>query len=114
MGAVCLIVKASDAKLIPSLLCKTVCPGSLLSPLPSADVDRAGHTCLQTKWDETDEKPAVIGIGVATFVAIWATSGLVDRIDKLPLIGGGCLQRTRDWQVMSLPGRKLAPDNSWA
>eukprot|EP00891_Asterochloris_glomerata_P009489 jgi/Astpho2/9489/Aster-01740 len=43
---------------------------------------------LKTKWDQTDEKPAVIGIGVATFVAIWATSGLVDRIDKLPLIGG--------------------------
>lgn len=44
--------------------------------------------CVKAKWDETDEKPAVVAVGVAAFVAIWALSGLVDRLDKLPLIGG--------------------------
>ena len=42
----------------------------------------------QVKWDQTEEKPAVVAIGVGTFVTIWALSGLVDRIDKLPIIGG--------------------------
>jgi len=43
---------------------------------------------VKAKWDQTDEKPAVVAIGVGTFVTIWALSGLVDRIDKLPVIGG--------------------------
>lgn len=30
----------------------------------------------------------MVAIGVGTFVTIWALSGLVDRIDKLPIIGG--------------------------
>ncbi|KAL3160498.1 hypothetical protein ABBQ32_010808 [Trebouxia sp. C0010 RCD-2024] len=43
---------------------------------------------LKAKWDETDEKPAVIAITSAAFVGVWALSGLVDRIDKLPIVGG--------------------------
>ena len=43
---------------------------------------------LQVKWDKTEEKPAVIAITSAAFVGVWALSGLVDRIDKLPIIGG--------------------------
>lgn len=44
--------------------------------------------CLQVKWDKTDEKPAVVAITTAAFVGVWALSGVVDRIDKLPIIGG--------------------------
>lgn len=49
------------------------------------------HLCvvvLQTKWNNTEEKPAVIAIGLSSFVAIWAAAGLVDAVNKLPLIGG--------------------------
>lgn len=35
-----------------------------------------------------EEKPAAIGIGVGVLIAIWAASGLIDAIDKLPLVGG--------------------------
>lgn len=44
--------------------------------------------CLQEKWDQTEEKPAVVAITLASFVAVWAASGVVDAIDKLPLVGG--------------------------
>lgn len=43
---------------------------------------------MQVKWDKTDEKPAVIAITSAAFIGVWALSGLVDRIDKLPIVGG--------------------------
>ena len=43
---------------------------------------------MQVKWDKTEEKPAVIAITTAAFVGVWALSGLVDRIDRLPVIGG--------------------------
>ena len=42
----------------------------------------------QEKWDQTEEKPAVVAITLASFVAVWAASGVVDAVDKLPLIGG--------------------------
>lgn len=63
-----------------------------MPPFPAADVPvaKVSYKTLraQAKWDQTDEKPAVVAIGVGTFVTIWALSGLVDRIDKLPVIGG--------------------------
>ena len=43
---------------------------------------------MQAKWNATEEKPAVIAIGLSSFVAIWAAAGLVDAVNKLPLIGG--------------------------
>lgn len=43
---------------------------------------------ISEKWEETEEKPAVVAIALAAFVGIWATSGIVDRIDKLPVVGG--------------------------
>ena len=43
---------------------------------------------MQQKWDKTDEKPAVVAITLAAFVGVWALSGIVDRIDNLPIIGG--------------------------
>ncbi len=46
------------------------------------------HAAVQAKWNATEEKPAVIAIGLSSFVAIWAASGLVDAINRLPLING--------------------------
>ncbi|EIE23134.1 hypothetical protein COCSUDRAFT_42072 [Coccomyxa subellipsoidea C-169] len=43
---------------------------------------------LKEKWEETEEKPAVVAITVSAFIAIWAASGVVDAVDKLPIIGG--------------------------
>ena len=43
---------------------------------------------LQNWWDGVEEKPAAVAIGVGALVALWATSGLVDAIDRLPIIGG--------------------------
>ena len=43
---------------------------------------------LQNWWDDVEEKPAAIAIAVAAIVALWALSGLVDAIDRLPIIGG--------------------------
>jgi len=43
---------------------------------------------IQTKWEETEEKPAVIAISIASFVAIWAASGVIDAVNKLPIFGG--------------------------
>jgi len=43
---------------------------------------------VKQKWEETEEKPAVVAISIASFIAIWAASGVVDAVDKLPLVGG--------------------------
>jgi len=43
---------------------------------------------IKDKWEKTDEKPAVVAAGVSAFVVLWALSGLVDRLDNLPLVGG--------------------------
>ena len=43
---------------------------------------------VQAKWEETEEKPAVVAVGVSALIVVWAVSGLVDRLDKLPLVGG--------------------------
>lgn len=40
-----------------------------------------------TKWEETEEKPAAIALTVAGFVAVWASAGLIDAVDSLPVIG---------------------------
>jgi len=42
----------------------------------------------QAKWDETEEKPAVVAIAFASFVAIWASSGVIDALNRLPIVGG--------------------------
>lgn len=41
---------------------------------------------LQKKWDETEEKPAVIAITFFSFLVIWGLGGVVDAIDRLPLV----------------------------
>lgn len=42
----------------------------------------------KAKWDETEEKPAVIAISAVSFVTIWAASALIDGVDRLPFLGG--------------------------
>lgn len=39
-------------------------------------------------WDEVEEKPAAIALGTAAIIALWATSSVVDAIEKLPLFSG--------------------------
>eukprot|EP00884_Botryococcus_braunii_P011794 jgi/Botrbrau1/20615/Bobra.113_1s0041.1 len=41
---------------------------------------------IQKKWEGTEDKPAVIAITVVSFVVIWGLSGVLDAIDRLPLI----------------------------
>jgi hypothetical protein len=41
---------------------------------------------VQEAWEKTDDKVAIAGLGVAGLVALWAASGLVNAVDKLPLI----------------------------
>lgn len=41
---------------------------------------------VQEAWEKTDDKVAIAGLGLAGLVAIWAAAGLINAIDKLPLI----------------------------
>ena len=43
---------------------------------------------VQQRWDKVEEKPVAVAIGGTALIVIWAASGLIDRIDKLPLVGG--------------------------
>ncbi len=42
---------------------------------------------MQTKWEENDEKPTTVALGLAGFVGLWAASGLLDSINRLPFVG---------------------------
>jgi len=37
-------------------------------------------------WEESDNKPAVVGIGFATFMALFAIGGMMERIEYIPLV----------------------------
>lgn len=41
---------------------------------------------VQEAWEKTDDKVAIAGLGVAGLVALWAAAGLINAIDKLPLV----------------------------
>ncbi|XP_057454943.1 protein CURVATURE THYLAKOID 1B, chloroplastic-like [Lotus japonicus] len=43
---------------------------------------------LQETWDKVDDKYAVGSVVVASVLALWASTGLLSAIDKLPLIPG--------------------------
>eukprot|EP00208_Stichococcus_sp_RCC1054_P006526 CAMPEP_0206148728 /NCGR_PEP_ID=MMETSP1473-20131121/37406_1 /ASSEMBLY_ACC=CAM_ASM_001109 /TAXON_ID=1461547 /ORGANISM="Stichococcus sp, Strain RCC1054" /LENGTH=166 /DNA_ID=CAMNT_0053546151 /DNA_START=81 /DNA_END=581 /DNA_ORIENTATION=+ len=43
---------------------------------------------LGTKWEENDEKPTTVILALSAFVALWAASGLLDSVNRLPLAGG--------------------------
>ncbi|KAJ7567851.1 hypothetical protein O6H91_01G009900 [Diphasiastrum complanatum] len=41
---------------------------------------------LQDAWDKTEDKLAIGGLGFAALIVLWASTGLISAIDKLPLI----------------------------
>jgi len=41
---------------------------------------------VQDAWEKTDDKVAISGLGVAGFVTLWAAAGLINAVDKLPLV----------------------------
>lgn len=43
---------------------------------------------LKSKWDETEEKPAAIGLTVAAVVALYVMAGITSAIDKVPIVSG--------------------------
>jgi len=43
---------------------------------------------VQQWWDRQEDKYAIVGLGVAGIVALWASSGLLSSIDRLPVLPG--------------------------
>ncbi|XP_010254071.1 PREDICTED: protein CURVATURE THYLAKOID 1C, chloroplastic [Nelumbo nucifera] len=41
---------------------------------------------VQNVWDKSEDRVALIGLGFAGVVALWASTNLIAAIDKLPLI----------------------------
>ncbi|CAM6017766.1 unnamed protein product [Sphagnum balticum] len=41
---------------------------------------------VQEAWDKADDKLAISGLGFAALLILWASTGLINAIDKLPLI----------------------------
>lgn len=59
------------------------------SPLPplSLSLSHVPHTPQELKaaWDKSDEKPAIIILGVAALIALTAVNGVVSTVDKIPI-----------------------------
>lgn len=43
---------------------------------------------LKAAWDKTEDKPAVIVLGTAAFVALLAAGSIADAVDRVPIISG--------------------------
>lgn len=43
---------------------------------------------LKDKWDQTEEKPALIGLVTASIVLLYVLNGIVSAIDKIPVVSG--------------------------
>ncbi|XP_077248335.1 photosystem I P subunit [Tasmannia lanceolata] len=43
---------------------------------------------IQAAWDKVDDKYAVTSLGVAGFLGLWVSSGMISSIDRLPLVPG--------------------------
>ncbi|PON31810.1 Cyanobacterial aminoacyl-tRNA synthetase, CAAD domain containing protein [Parasponia andersonii] len=41
---------------------------------------------VQNFWDDSEDRPALIGLGFAAIAALWASINLILAIDKLPII----------------------------
>ena len=54
------------------------------TPVPALTQAQEYAEIIQTKWEETEEKPAVIAISIAAFVAIWAASGVIVSASRMP------------------------------
>ncbi|CAI0474677.1 unnamed protein product [Linum tenue] len=40
---------------------------------------------VQSAWDKSEDRVAIIGLGFAAVVALWASASLIAAIDKLPV-----------------------------
>ncbi|XP_078155463.1 photosystem I P subunit [Carex rostrata] len=43
---------------------------------------------VQEAWDKIDDKYAATSLGVAAFIALWSTTGMISAIDRLPVVPG--------------------------
>ncbi|KAK4364194.1 hypothetical protein RND71_015552 [Anisodus tanguticus] len=43
---------------------------------------------IQEAWEKVDDKYAVSSLGVAAFVLLWSSTGVISAIDRLPLFPG--------------------------
>ncbi|CAK9258359.1 unnamed protein product [Sphagnum jensenii] len=50
------------------------------------DTLKSALKSVQEAWDKLDDKLAVGGLGFAALIVLWASTGLIGAIDKLPLI----------------------------
>lgn len=87
LGAVCRFNTCTPQRLC-NLQAVRLCTGGYSEFWPAAPPLTRYHGMSQEWWEQNDEKPTTIALGLAGFVALWATSGLLDSINKLPLIGG--------------------------
>jgi hypothetical protein len=56
-----------------------------------AEVEEATNDVLksiQESWEKVDDKIAIGGLGIAGLIVLWASTGLISAIDKLPLLPG--------------------------
>ncbi|KAL4433085.1 hypothetical protein ABPG77_006512 [Micractinium sp. CCAP 211/92] len=60
---------------------KTAEAGSALSDAATTLLATA-----QTKWEESDNKPAIVATGFAALFALYITNGIVSTIDRLPVV----------------------------
>ena len=84
---------APDVPAACSSAAQQLCSPTPLPPLHHLIVMQANcwhhdHGWLQNWWEGVEEKPAAVAIIVGAITGVWALSGLVDAIDKLPIIGG--------------------------
>lgn len=42
--------------------------------------------CLQTKWEETEDKPAALAVTFGALLLLVAASSVVDAVDKIPIV----------------------------
>ena len=42
--------------------------------------------CLQTKWEETEDKPAAVLVTLGAILVLSALSGVVNAIDRIPVV----------------------------
>jgi hypothetical protein len=43
---------------------------------------------VQEWWDKQEDKLAIVGLGASGLVALWASTGLLSSIDRLPVLPG--------------------------
>jgi hypothetical protein len=70
----------------------TICQASQ-SPYDTEDVSKKLNEALantgnfiQTKWEETEDKPAAVAVTLGALLALVAASSVVDAVDKIPII----------------------------